>query len=153
MGEIKPTGVFLTMRKKSVNGFDNEILAEYVRKIPGVRKVWITEDELDPRPELILKEISQNNLKRFVLAGYGPGLHKTAFSKAMTEAGLDPKDVKLASFSESGITDNEHAKAVLFCSIHDVPFAEARRNGSAKVLPETLVIGAGIAGIQAALEI
>jgi heterodisulfide reductase subunit A len=153
MGEIKPTGVFLTMRKESVNGFDNEILAEYFRKIPGVRKVWITEDELDPRPELILKEISQNNLKRFVLAGFEPGLYKTAFSKAMAEAGLDPKDVTMASFSESGVTDNEHAKAVLFCSVHDVPFAEARRNGSAKVLPETLVIGAGIAGIQAALEI
>ena len=55
------------MRKESVNGFDNEILAEYVRKIPGVCKVWITEDELDPRPEVILKEISQNNLKRFVV--------------------------------------------------------------------------------------
>ena len=44
-------------------------------------------------------------------------------------------------------------EAVLYCAILGIPYPDAHRNGTEKVLPETLVIGGGIAGIQAALEI
>ena len=42
---------------------------------------------------------------------------------------------------------------MLYCAIYGIPYPDAKKNGSGKVLPETLVIGGGIAGIQAALEI
>ncbi|MEN8224236.1 MAG: CoB--CoM heterodisulfide reductase iron-sulfur subunit A family protein [Bacteroidota bacterium] len=153
MGEIKPTGVFLSYDGEALNGIDPHVLDEYVRKIPGIRKVWIAGEELEPVPQKILKEINDHKLKRIVLAGHEPGMCKSAFSLAMAEAGLDTDDVTLASFSEFGVSCLLEAKAVLYCSIFGIPFPEARKNGSARVLPETLVIGGGIAGIQAALEI
>ncbi len=153
MVEIKPTGVFLAFDPGTLNGIDPLLLGEYARKIPGIRVVLPSVENLDPVPELILKEIQEHKLKRFVLAGYEPGIYKSAFSSAMANAGLDPGDVTLASLSEYGVKGMDEAKAVLYCAIHGIPYPEARKNGSAKVLPETVVIGAGIAGIQAALEI
>lgn len=153
MGEIKPTGVFLAFDLSALNGIDPIMLEAYARKIAGIRMVWISGEGLIPVPDAILKEIREYKLKRFVLAGYDPGLYKSAFSMAMNAAGLDAEDVTLAAFSEYGVRGMEEAKAVLYCAIHGIPYPEARKNGTAKVLPETVVIGGGIAGIQAALEI
>ena len=153
MGEIKPTGVFLAFNLSDLNGIDPMELGEYVKKIPGIRKVWISGEELNPDPRKILTEINEHKLKRIILAGYEPGMYKSAFSYAMNEAGLDIRDVGLASFSEYAVKTIDEAKAVLYCTIFGIPYPEARKNGSAIVLSETLVIGAGIAGIQAALEI
>ena len=153
MGEIKPTGVFLAFDLSASNGVSPAVLEDYVRKIPGIRMVWISGDGLDPRPDIIQKEIKKHNLRRFVLAGYEPGMFKSAFSLALAKEGADPADVILASFSEYGVKGIAEAKAALYCAIHGIPYPEARKNGTEKVIPETLVIGAGIAGIQAALEI
>jgi heterodisulfide reductase subunit A len=153
MGEIKPTGVFLAFDMNALNGIDPSVLEEYARKIPGIRKVWGSGNGLDPAPEAILKVIREHNLKRFVLVGYQPGWHKPAFSSALAKAGLDPDQIALASFSEYGVKGSDEAKAVMYCAIHGIPYPDARQNGQQKVLPETLVIGGGIAGIQAALEI
>jgi len=153
MGEIKPSGVFLSFDLSKLNGISPVVLEEYVRKIPGIRMVWVSGVDLIPNPQAILKEIKGHNLKRFVIAGYEPGMDKSAFSSALEMAGEDPAEVTLASFSEYGVVGTEEAKAALYCAIHGIPYPEARMNGMAKVLPETLVIGGGIAGIQAALEI
>ncbi|MEE4255592.1 MAG: FAD-dependent oxidoreductase [Bacteroidales bacterium] len=153
MGEIKPSGVFLSCDLSMLNGISPAVLEEYVRKIPGIRMVWISGEGLVPKPDAIQKEIKAHNLKRFVLAGYEPGMDKSAFSRALALAGEDPAEVSLASFSEYGVKGIDEAKAALYCAIHGIPYPEARMNGTAKVLPETVVIGGGIAGIQAALEI
>jgi heterodisulfide reductase subunit A len=153
MGEIKPTGIFLSFDLGALNGIDPSVLQEYAMKISGIRVAWISGEQLIPDPDNIRKEIKEFNLKRFVLAGYEPGIYKSAFSMALTESGLDPSDVSMASFSEFGVKGIEEAKAVLYCAIHGIPYPDARKNGSAKVLSETVIIGGGIAGIQAALEI
>ena len=153
MGEIKPTGVFLAFNMSAYKGIDPHVLSEYLRKIPGIRKVWISGENLDPDPRKIQKEIQEHKLTRIIMAGYEPGLYKSAFSLAMLRAGLDPADVTLASCSEYGVTGLDEVKAVLYCSIFGIPYPDAQKNGSAKVLSETLVIGGGISGIQAALEI
>lgn len=153
MGEMKPTGIFLSLNTSSGNGIDTMMLADYARKIHGIRKVWISGEGPEPTPGNIVEEIRNNKIKRFVLGGYEPGIYKSAFSSALAAEGLDPADVILASFSEYGAKGTQEAKALLFCSIYGIPYPDARRNGSARVLPETLVIGGGIAGIQAALEI
>jgi heterodisulfide reductase subunit A len=74
----------------------------------------------------------------------------------MAEAGGDPDEVRLASFREHGaMAENplERAKEVVACAIHGVPFSLAAETASVPVNPATLVIGGGVAGIQAALEI
>lgn len=134
-------------------GLDYVELADYARKIPGVRQVWMDGDDFDPRPEIIAREIERSKLKRIVLAGDMPGLHYQAFSSALARSGQDPEDVSLASFCDFGIDNPDLAMALLYCAIHNIPYTDARMNGKKEVLSETLVVGGGIAGIQAALEI
>jgi len=91
-----------------------------------------------------------------VVAGYSPGFYKPAFTRAISLAGGDVEQVRLASFRENGAMANrplERAKAVLACAVYGVPFSLAAEPESVPVLADTLVIGGGIAGIQAALEI
>jgi heterodisulfide reductase subunit A len=60
------------------------------------------------------------------------------------------------SFTEQNATrqkDTALAKAILACAVLDVPFELAAIPDEVDVNPDTLVIGGGIAGIQAALEI
>jgi heterodisulfide reductase subunit A len=153
MDEIKPTGVFLFFENKPVNGIDPAFLEDYAMKIPGVRKVYVTDGGFQNDPDSIAAAIRTNKLQRMVLAGYMPGMYKTAFASAFVRAGMDAKNISMASFSEYGVRGLDEAKAVLYCAILGIPYPDARRNGSEGVVPETLVIGGGIAGIQAALEI
>jgi len=64
--------------------------------------------------------------------------------------------VILASFAELGIrkaTDTDRAKALLASAVFDVPYEIAVVPDEFPVELATLIIGGGIAGIQAALEI
>ena len=121
-------------------------LISYAEKLPGVKLVKSTANGWKLNPNQLSSDIKQNNLKKIVLAGDSPGFYKTLFGKAMVSAGNDPEDVVVASFREHGaITADEtdRAKAVLNCAVSD----------EADVHPDAVVIGGGIAGIQAALEI
>ena len=71
-------------------------------------------------------------------------------------AGGNPEEVRLASFREHGAQSGdttERAKAVVACAVHGVPFSLVAIPELTPVNPATLIIGAGVAGIQAALEI
>ena len=107
-------------------------------------------------PEALAKEIRKQQLNTVVVAGYSPGFFKPAFTRALAEAGADPENVRLASFREHGVMCDqpvERAKAVVNCAVNDVPFSLAAEPALVPVNKATLVIGAGIAGIQAAIEI
>jgi len=83
-------------------------------------------------------------------------MHKSFFSRAMVLAGNNPEDVILASFLEYGAShksDSERAKAIVACAVYGVPFEDAADPEELPLNPATLVIGGGIAGIQASLEI
>ena len=135
---------------------DFSALVRYAEKLPGVK--WVTSSAKDRKLDAdhVAAEIKGQNLKRVVLAGDSPGFYKTLFSKAMVSAGKDPEDVVVASFREHGAGSGngaDRAKAVLYCAVSDVPFEMAAVPGETEVHPDTLVIGGGIAGIQASLEI
>jgi len=100
--------------------------------------------------------ISDKGIDRIVLAGSKPGFVMPMFAKAMAAADKDPSQITAVSFAEHNATrqkDTELAKAILACGILDVPFELAAVPDDADVNPDTVVIGGGIAGIQAALEI
>jgi heterodisulfide reductase subunit A2 len=100
--------------------------------------------------------IMENSLNRIIIAGKKPGFYKSFVAKAMVDAGNDAKNVHLASFNEHNALFNSQtdlAKAKVACSYYDVPFENAAILPENDVHPDTLVIGGGIAGIQASLEI
>ncbi|NJC96522.1 MAG: disulfide reductase [Anaerolineales bacterium] len=110
--------------------------------------------------ELIEKDIKELGLTRVVVAACSPHLHEKTFRTAAKNAGLNPYLVELASIREQVSwvhTDKavatKKSKAVVAGAvsrvIENVPLEELK----VPINPNTLVVGGGIAGIQAALEI
>jgi len=130
-------------------------LGKYVDSLHMAIEVWYYSD-FAWNEDTIMERIENQDLNRIIVAGAIPGTVKGLFSKSMSMAGKEPQSVMLASFNQYGIwsgKDTERAKALLLCAIRDIPYEIAATPGDAPVNPATLIIGAGIAGIQAALEI
>lgn len=154
---MKPTGVFFS---KPINGQSDSIdisaVATYIKSIPEVASIWYSSDIQLSNADKIAEVIKAKKIKRIVITGVQPGMVKRFFTKSMVLAGNNPEDVVLAGFLEHGaITpdDIERAKAIVVCAIYGVPFEIAALPEETTVCNDTLVIGGGIAGIQASLEI
>jgi heterodisulfide reductase subunit A len=156
MEKMQSTAVFFYNPKGAVpDPIDYNELASYVLKFPFVKQVWQADDFLW-NEEYLLSRIEMYQLDRIIIAGPVPGIMKTLFSKVLSLSGKDPANVILASFAEYGIrkvTDIARAKSLLATSLFDIPYEITAIPEEYPVNPATLVIGGGIAGIQAALEI
>jgi heterodisulfide reductase subunit A len=148
-------GVYLCRREDAAE-VDLKAVAEFAAPLPGVRLVAVLRAPEDLEPARLARQIRAEHLSGVVVAGESPGFFKDAFARALAEGGGDPERIRLASFREHGATGDgalERAKAIVACAVHDVPFGLAAEPPTARVSPATLVVGAGIAGIQASLEI
>lgn len=110
--------------------------------------------------ELIEEDIRNEGLTRVVVGACSPHLHERTFRRACSNAGLNPYLMQMASLREqiSWVTTdkdkaNEKARALISASVHRVQHQEELVPSEVPVNPNTLVVGAGIAGIQAALEL
>jgi heterodisulfide reductase subunit A len=110
--------------------------------------------------ELIQKDIKEQKLTRVVVAACSPHLHEATFRNACKGAGLNPYLCELVSIREQSSwvhTDKaaatEKAKALISGGVARVAHHEALEPLRVPIHPATLVVGGGIAGIQAALEI
>ncbi|MFH1834022.1 MAG: CoB--CoM heterodisulfide reductase iron-sulfur subunit A family protein [bacterium] len=151
------TGVFFCQvdadGPEVVNTHSVETYAANLPQVETVRNLGVL-PKLDP--QALSAEIKQAGLERVVIAGDSPGFFKPAFTVAMRLAGGDPDEVRLASFGEHGAaldSGTPRAKSVVACAALGVPFPLAATPDSTATRAGTLVIGGGIAGIQAALEI
>jgi heterodisulfide reductase subunit A len=110
--------------------------------------------------ELIQKDIKEQKLTRVVVAACSPHLHERTFRNACKGAGLNPYLCELVSIREQDSwvhTDKAaataKAKAIISGGVARVIHHEALEPLRVPIHPATLVVGGGIAGIQAALEI
>ena len=135
---------------------DLHSIFNYANNLPGVEHVVVLGQQPKLLPDVLAAEIKRNRLERVVIAGHSPGYFKPAFTRAMAAVGGDTEEVRLASFREhaaGGGGATARAKSILACAVYGVPFALAATVDTTPVHPGTLVIGGGVAGIQAALEI
>lgn len=151
------TGVFLCQAGVADRDAANLRAVEtYAANIPAVELVRDLGTLPDLDPIALAAQIRRERLERIVIAGDSPGFFKPCFTTAMALAGGNPDEVRLASFREHSATTGAgtiRAESVLACAVMGVPFALAARPDTMPVHPATLVIGGGVAGIQAALEI
>ena len=114
----------------------------------------------DPGQDLIIKDIKENNLNRIVVSACSPRIHELTFRKALENAGLNSYLFEMANIREQVSwvhTDRkeatEKAKSLVIAAIKRVGFHESLEKRSVEINPATLIIGGGIAGLTAALEI
>ena len=110
--------------------------------------------------QLIKQAIKEHNLTGIVVGACSPRMHEATFRKAAEAAGLNPYMVEIANIREhcSWIhkdMDEATEKAVVLVrtAIAKVKLNAPLQAGESPVKKRALVIGGGIAGIQAALDI
>ena len=151
------TGVYICQTGTgAADSVDLQAVAKYAEKLPGVVLVNVIGNNPKLDPVSLGEQIRKEKLDRIVVAADSPGYYKPAFTRGLALAGGDPEKVVLASFVGNGAGvsgSTERAKAVVNCAIHGIPFGLAATPKDKPVHPDTLVIGGGVGGIQASLEI
>ncbi len=157
MSKILFTGVYF---EHYTNGHTDSLnfreIENYAKNIPGVSLIGNSNDLPPVEKETFISKIKNHRVEQIILAGYSPGMLQPFFAGIMSEIGLSPANLIICSFKEYGAiksADTEFAKALLFCAIKGVPIETIITSGKPLVNDNTLVIGGGIAGIQASLEI
>ncbi|HQP98210.1 MAG TPA: CoB--CoM heterodisulfide reductase iron-sulfur subunit A family protein [bacterium] len=136
-------------------------VVEFAKTLPHV--AYATDYQFlcsDPGQELIKAHIRENNLNRIVVASCSPLMHEVTFRRAAGEAGLNPFYVQMANIREqvSWVTKDMQsstpkAKALVAAAVRRVARHDALEVRQVPVKADVLVVGGGIAGIQAALTI
>ena len=113
-----------------------------------------------PGQEIIEKDIKELGLTRVVVAACSPHLHENTFRNACKRAGLNPYLFEMVSIREqvSWVTKDkaiatEKAKALISGGVRRVVYHQPLEPIIVDINPNVLIVGGGIAGIQAALEI
>ncbi len=136
-------------------------VAAFVRKLPNV---VVARDYKfmcsDPGQEMIENDIKEFGLNRVVVASCSPRLHEKTFQGACQRAGLNPYMFQMASVREqvSWVTESEDeatrkAKTLAAAAVNRVGHHHELQTREVAVHPDVLIIGGGIAGMQAALDI
>ena len=139
-------------------------IKELVQFAQGLPSVVVAKDYVymcsEPGQSMIKEDIKNLKLNRVVVASCSPTLHETTFRRACQEAGLNPYLFEQANIREqcSWVTEDgdmatDKAKALVSAAVRRVYYQQPLESREVPVNPNTLVVGGGIAGIQAALEI
>ena len=141
---------------------DCEAVADYVRTLPGV--VYAAHQGYtcsEPGQAQIKQDIREHGLERVVVASCSPRLHEPTFRKCVSEAGLNPYLMEMANIREQcswvhgsdpeGAT--RKAKDLVRSAVARARLLEGRTELQVPVRRATLVIGGGVSGIQAALDL
>jgi heterodisulfide reductase subunit A len=114
----------------------------------------------DPGQDLIKDDIQKLNIDRVVVAACSPLMHELTFRLAAESAGLNRYLVQIANIREhcSWVHDDRDqatrkASALINAAVRRVALHEPLEIKREPLNKETLIVGGGIAGIQAALEI
>lgn len=135
---------------------------EAARKIRGIAHAEdsrFTCSELGQ--DMIKKSIKEQRLDRVVIGACSPRMHENTFRKTVAQAGLNPYLLEIANIREhsSWVHGEDHAAAtdkaidLLQMAIAKVAINTPLYPKKVGLTKRALVIGGGIAGIQAALDI
>lgn len=114
----------------------------------------------DPGQEMIIKDIGRYGLDRVVVASCSPRLHEKTFQKACARAGLNPYLMQHCCIREhcswttlDPVEATLKARHIVEAAVERVSDHQELFSREVEVLPDVMVVGAGIAGIQASLDI
>ena len=142
----------------TVNVPDVVAFASRLPKVTVARHYKYTCSE--PGQNMIKEDIRNLGLNRVVVASCTPRMHEVTFQAAVAEAGLNPYYFAMANIREHAswvIRDTalatQKAKRLVSSAVYRVAYQEPLEPRKEPVTKAALVVGGGIAGIQAALTI
>ena len=147
------TNIAATVDVKAVaehaQGLDNVVVARdyaYLCSAPG--------------QDLIKQDVREHGLNRVVVASCSPLIHEPTFRRACAEAGLNPFFFQMANIREQCswvISDRAlataKAKSMVEAAVRRVRHHAPLTMREVKMNPSALIVGGGIAGIEAALRL
>ncbi len=156
-------GVFVCHCGLNIAGtVDVHALAQYAKTLPDV--VFVKENRYtcaDPGQEEIRKAIKQHKLNRIVVAACSPRMHEPTFRRTVSEAGLNPYLYEMANIREFAswchqsdpAAATERAKDSVKMAVAKVRLLQPLQTLEVPVTNKALIVGGGIAGINAALDL
>ena len=114
----------------------------------------------DPGQDLIKDDIRTQGLNRVVVASCSPLMHEPTFRSACEEGGLNPFFMQMTNIREhcswvvhDRVLATQKAKGLVEAAVRRVRHHEALQLRQVDMQPSALIVGAGIAGIEAALRL
>ena len=156
-------GVFVCHCGLNIAGtVDIKQVVEYAKTIPDV--VYVKENRYtcaDPGQEEIRKGIKENKLNRVIVAACSPRMHEPTFRRTVSEAGLNPFLFEMANIREfaSWCHPNtpqeatERARDAVRMAVAKARLMMPLQTVEVPVTNRALIIGGGIAGMNAALDL
>ena len=156
-------GVFVCDCGLNIAGsIDTEAVRDYAATLPDVAVAVRNKYTCaDPGQQEIKRHIQEYNLNRVVVASCSPRLHEPTFRNCVREAGLNPYLFEMANIREQcswvHLYDREaatrKAKEIVKVAVARARWLYPQDEEELPVTEGALVIGGGIAGIQAALDL
>jgi heterodisulfide reductase subunit A2 len=156
------TGVYICHCGTNISAkVDVSAVADYARNLDGV---ILARDYTymcsDPGQDLIKQDIKERGLNRVVVASCTPLMHEPTFRRACKEGGLNPFSFQMANIREhcSWVVEDpdlatEKAKHMVSAAVKRVHHHRPLDMRMVEMQQSALVLGGGIAGIEAALRL
>lgn len=156
-------GVFVCDCGLNIAGsVDTDAVRAYAEKLPDVTvAVRNRYTCADPGQQEVKQTILEHNLNRVVVASCSPRLHEATFRQCVSEAGLNPYLFEMANIREhcswvhlqDRAAATRKAKDIVRVAVARARWLRAQEEERLPVTDAALVIGGGVAGIQAALDL
>lgn len=158
----KRVGVFVCQCGTNIEAsVDTEKVAEYTRRLPGV--VYATTYKYmcsDPGQELVRSAIQEHQLEQVVVASCSPRMHENTFRRAVQAGGLNGYMFEMVNIREQDSWVHHHieeatrkAQDLVRMGVSKVLKNRPLQVTTIPITKKALVVGGGIAGMQAALDI
>jgi len=156
-------GVFICECGLNIAGtVDCDELTDWVRSLDGV--VFSIKNKYtcaEPGQQEIIEYVKKEKLNRVVVASCTPRMHGPTFKKCCEDAGLNPYLFEMVNIREhcswvhlhEKEKATEKAKDLIKMGVRRAKLLESQKEIEVPVTKAALVIGGGIAGIQASLDL
>jgi len=140
---------------------DCDAVVEHCSALPGVEvgspyKYMCS----NPGQQMIVEDIKEHKLNRVVVAACSPRMHEPTFRKALQTAGINPYFLEMANIREqcSWVHDDPavataKAQALVTAAVLRVAHHEPLERRSVDMCKDLLVIGGGVTGLTAAIDL
>jgi len=156
-------GVFVCECGLNIAGsLDCEEVRKYAETLPDVAVAVLNKYTCaDPGQNEIKRYIKENNLNRVVVASCSPRMHEPTFRACVADVGVNPYLLEMVNLREhcswvhlhdrKGAT--EKAKDMVKVGVARARHLEPQIEKTVPVTKAALVVGGGVAGIQASLDL